>query len=540
MTLRPRLIAVLAAATLLLSACAAPSPAPDSGGAEGAAAAGERIETTLKVIAGSEVKDMQPILDDLAAATGVVLDIEYRGTLDGTKAVVDAGADAPWDLAWFPSARYLALLPGGEAAVAASNPIMRSPVVLGVKAPVADRLGWAESAPPSWQDIVDAVERGELRYGMTNPVASNSGFTTLLQATTALSGTGTVLASEDIAAVSPALAAFAQGQSLTSGSSGWLLDAFTDDPGSADGLFNYESVLRGVEVDGEPLRLLVPSDGVITSDYPLLLLAGADETTQAAYRLAVDWLLSPEVQQRIADDTERRTAATPRERDAMVFELPFPARVDTVNDLLAEWLSGLKKPSNMVFAVDTSGSMAEGDRADRLRDALALLTGERRDATGGFLELQPRERITLLEFADRTKSELVVDIPADAGQRAEALATVGGAVDAFAPQGDTAIYDTLEAAYQRALDGADGAITSIVLFTDGENTVGDDAAAFAAWHERFASEHPEVARIPVHVIVFAEADAEAMAQLAELTGGKSFDARHDDLADVFDEIRGYL
>ena len=543
MPLRARLAALLAAGLLLLTGCTA-APAEPDGGDGGTApdggTAAPRLDTTLRVIAGSEVKDMQPILDDLAAETGVVLDIEYQGTLKGTKAVVDPANAESWDLAWFPSARYLSLLPEGPDTVAASESIMRSPVVLGVKAPVADALGWTEAAPPTWQGIVEAIDAGSLRYGMTNPASSNSGFTTLLQAATALSGTGTVLEEQQLAQVAPQLERFASGQALTSGSSGWLLDAFIADPASVDGVFNYESVLRGVEVDGEPLRLLVPSDGVITSDYPLVLLDGADASTREAYDRVVDYLLRDDVQQRIADETHRRTSATPRDVDASVFELPFPAKESTVNALLTDWLSTLKKPSSMVFAVDTSGSMADDGRDERLRDALRRLVGDGSEAGAGFIELRPRERISLVEFAERVKSERTVDIPTDPAARGAALDELHEAIDALAPAGDTAIYDTAAHALETAASGESGAITSVVLFTDGENTVGRGQAEFAAWYDGFTAAHPELGRLPVHVIVFGEADAAAMAELAALTGGASFDARTADLGDVFEEIRGYL
>lgn len=528
----------------LTAGCAAQGGQDAQGGQSGHGGSQERVEATLKVLAGSELSDMGNILNELEAETGVRLELEQGGTLESTKRLADAAASGepmPWQLAWFPSDRYLSLLPEADALVQERHSIMRSPVVLGLKPEVAASLGWSEQDPPTWHEVLAAAGAGKLRYGMTNPVSSNSGFLALLQAATALSGTGTALRHEDIAAVSPQLSQLAAGQQLTSGSSGWLLDSFREKPEAADGLINYESVLRGVEVDGKPLTVIIPSDGVITSDYPLTLLAGADETTQRAYRAAVSYLTRPDVQQRIADTTGRRTTATPPEADARVFELPFPSGVEIVHELLTAWLSGIKKPSEMVFAIDTSGSMGEQGRMEALRDALAVLTGERKPVAGGFLQLQPRERITLLEFGLGLKSELTVEVPADAAGQAAAMQQLGGQIGAFAPAGDTSIYDTAQLAYERALPGAiAGHFTSIVLFTDGENTAGLTRAEFEAWHASFVAANPAAAAIPVHTIVFAEADAAAMQSLSQLTGGRSFDARSAPLDEVFDEIRGYL
>ena len=63
---------------------------------------------SLKVLAGSEVKDLEPILNDMAKETGVSFDITYAGTLEGTEKLVKEG-QGDFDLTWFPSNYYLSL-----------------------------------------------------------------------------------------------------------------------------------------------------------------------------------------------------------------------------------------------------------------------------------------------------------------------------------------------------------------------------------------------------------------------------------------------
>nr|WP_276509247.1 VWA domain-containing protein [Pseudoclavibacter chungangensis] len=495
----------------------------------------------MRILAGSEVQDMQPILDDLERETGVRVEFEFMGTLDGTEALLSASEDRAWDATWFPSNRYLSLFPEGQSLIDRSESIMRSPVAFGVKPDVAQRLGWSDDAQPTWQDIVAAIEAGELTYGMTSPVSSNSGFTTLVQLTTALSGTGTVLEPADIERTTPQLEGFAAGQQLASGSSGWLAERFAEQPDLVDGVFNYESVLRGTTVGGQELQVVIPSNGVVTSDYPLTLLAGANEDKTASFTKAVEYLLRDDVQERIANETLRRTTATPPSVDATVFELPFPNQLDTVQSLLTTWVGSIKKPSNMVFAIDTSGSMGEGDRMDQLRAALGVLSGEQDSTSGQLLKLQPRERITYLEFAASIKSEFTVDIPSDEAGYASALATINERTSSYSPQGGTAIYDTLETAYEQVLAGAgDDRISSIVLFTDGENTDGIDASTFRSRHEQLVRDHPEVASVPVFVVLFGEGDVDELTSLAESTGGRAFDGTSTSLSSVFREIRGYL
>ena len=63
--------------------------------------------TVLKVIAGSELKDIEPMLETIKQKTGVQLQIEYIGTLDGAEKIT--AQQEPFDIAWFSHAKYLSL-----------------------------------------------------------------------------------------------------------------------------------------------------------------------------------------------------------------------------------------------------------------------------------------------------------------------------------------------------------------------------------------------------------------------------------------------
>ena len=45
--------------------------------------------------------------------------------------------------------------------------------------------------------------------------------------------------------------------------------------------------------------------------------------------------------------------------------------------------------------------------------------------------------------------------------------------------------------------------------------------------------------MPVFPILFGDADRSAMQDVADLTGGRLFDAKSQSLADIFKQIRGY-
>src|ERR687891_174006 len=229
---------------------------------------------TLRVLAGSELKDVEPLAAQIRDATGENLRFDYVGTLEGAGGRA-AGPPPGTDLAGFSSARYLTLLTpgGGRGRPLASTRIMLSPVVLGVKRSVAARFGWAGNPDVTWKDIAAKARAGQLRYGMTNPAASNSGFSALVGVAAALADTGDALRASDID--ERGLTDFFKGQTLTAGSSGWLADAYVAGQARLEGIINYESVLLGLNASGrlrEPLELIYPKDGIITADYPLLLL----------------------------------------------------------------------------------------------------------------------------------------------------------------------------------------------------------------------------------------------------------------------------
>src|SRR5690349_24944210 len=168
---------------VLAAACTSSQPAADT-------------SHTLTVLAGSELKDLAPLLPGLQQSTGYQLSLKYTGSLDGAQAIVD-GSDRS-DLAWFSSGNYLTLLQGTSGRIIAQQPIMLSPVAIGVKHSVAQSLGWSGSKPVTWADIANAAKAGNFHFAMTNPAASNSGFVALVGVASAFAGNGNSLDSNTI------------------------------------------------------------------------------------------------------------------------------------------------------------------------------------------------------------------------------------------------------------------------------------------------------------------------------------------------------
>lgn len=497
-------------------------------------------ERSLTVLAGSELKDVEPLLPQLEQATGIRLKFEYSGTLDGVERLQ---AGEAFDTAWFSHAKYLMLDPASRGKVKASEKIMLSPVVLGVKESRAKALGWAGRNNLSWKDIAQAAESGRFSFAMTNPASSNSGFSALMGVAAAFVGKADALTEKDVAGLK--LSGLFKGQKLTAGSSGWLAERFVAEQASLDGMINYESVLLGLNAAGLPdrLQIIYPQDGIITADYPLLLL---NEAKRPAYDKVVAWLKGETAQRWLMQNTQRRPVNPAVAADKALFpgavlsELAFPGQVEVLNDLLLSYLNEQRRPAHAFFVLDVSGSM-QGDRIASLRKALASLAGEDQSLTGRFARFQNRERIDFIPFSSSVERDLLTQTDmGDTRARNDAtLNAIRGFAGRLETRGGTALYDALAEAYHRvevAMKVDPQRYYTIVAMTDGDSNEGMDLAQFRAY---YASLPEEVRRVRVFTVLFGDGNATELQAVAELTGGKAFDSRKTSLSTMFKGIRGY-
>ncbi|WP_408994866.1 substrate-binding domain-containing protein [Streptomyces sp. 1268] len=520
------LLPLLAAALLIPLAACTSDGGTGQGSDDGRARTG-----TLRVLASSELSDMEPLLTKAREATGITVRPTWAGTLDAVERLASGDADGAFDAVWLSSNDYLRLDPEAARRIASETPLMASPVALGVRPATVRRLGWDADAV-SWAQVHRAVAAGDLTYGMTDPNRSNSGFSALISITSGLSGAQAALTEADVRRAGPKLKEFFAGQRLTSGSSGWLAEAYAR-RSTVDALINYESVLLSLNRDDDAgLTVIRPRDGVVTADYPLSALTGATPEARDAVRTLTEHFRSTAVQREITTLTLRRpvvAAAPPADPLAREQrrELPFPGTRSVADGLLSSYEHRLRRPSRTVYVLDTSGSM-KGRRLAQLKSALNGLTGDFRE----------REQVTLLPFGSTVKQVRTHTVdPADPKTGPAAIRADAAALSA---EGDTAIYSSLAAAYDHLGPDTESAFTSIVLMTDGENTAGRSAAEFGAFYRGL----PEDRRVtPVFPIVFGDSDRSELEAIAALTGGRLFDGTKEEgpgsLDAAFEEIRGY-
>lgn len=116
------------------------------------------------------------------------------------------------------------------------------------------------------------------------------------------------------------------------------------------------------------------------------------------------------------------------------------------------------KPSNLVFLIDTSGSMDEPDKLPLLKRAFALLVDQ----------LSANDTVSIVVYAG---SAGVVLEPTAATEKAKIL----GALDDLAAGGSTAGAEGIELAYRLADEAkVDGGNNRVILATDGDFNVGID------------------------------------------------------------------
>ncbi len=470
---------ILAAVLLLvLAACTSSTPEP----------------VRLKVLASPELADLGPVLDELRRATGVELVVEHRGTVEASRSL------AGFDLAWLSTNRFLRLR-GAEPALSSS--IMLSPVVLGVKPGKRATLG----ERPTWADVADKAAMGEFRYGMADPRVSGGGMAALIGVATAAAGTGAALRPEDVSC--DRLQGFLAGRAFD-----------VPDPiaeyvrrSDVDGVVAHESDLLALNASGRvaPLEIVYPRDGIVLSDYPLMLVEPAH---RAAYDRVVEWLRSSAAQRMIAERTWRRPVdpATPRPeklRADIGTALYFPDSQEVLDRLLV-FHDRAGDGRQVIFVLDYSTSM-RGARIAGLREAFASLNGFDRFYVG--------ETVTIVRFAGSVLEERSITV-----RGREDLAALQAVVASDDLRDNTAIWTALEHALRLARGE-----TSVVLMTDGENNAGPSVNEFL-----------RVGRgeVPVYPIRFGEADVAELDRVAQASGGRLVDAGARSLLEAVREIRG--
>jgi len=115
-----------------------------------------------------------------------------------------------------------------------------------------------------------------------------------------------------------------------------------------------------------------------------------------------------------------------------------------------------RKPANLVFLVDVSGSMGSADKLGLAQQSLRILTNN----------LGPRDSVSLVTYAGSTR----VVLPATGMENKDRILA---AIDELTSGGSTAMGSGLDLAYEQAMKGLlPGSISRVIVLTDGDANVG--------------------------------------------------------------------
>ena len=523
--------AILTLCAAFLSGC--------TGSSDGRQAFGSGLGEKIRILSGSENRELEEILKKCAKKTGVNLEIEYLGSVDIMR-TLQQGAD-DYDAVWPASSLWLSLGDTGHL-VKHVQSISLTPVVFGIRQSLAEELGFTKG-DVSVRDIQQAIREGKMSFCMTSATQSNSGCSAYLGFLYALLGTDELKAGElESESLKADIRELLSGIDRSSGSSDWLKEMFLN--GDFDAMVNYECLIisanRQLEQEGkEPLYVVYPYDGLSIADSPLGYVDHGNDEKEEAFLKVQEYLLSEEAQDAIQRTGRRTGYEGVKDENEDVFRtdwgidtdrilspIPIPA-ADVLLEALDLYQTEFRKPSLTVYCLDFSGSMT-GDGNDQLVEAMGQILIQE-NAAENLLLAGENEVNIVIPFTDS-----VSDVWTAPDASEESLEDLYGKIAGEATVGGTDIYRAAREGLEliaRNYD-LDQYTPAIILMTDGMSNGSEDFEDFQAAYEAAGED------VPVFSILFGDAEKSELEELAELTNARVFDGR-EDLVGAFRSVKGY-
>jgi Ca-activated chloride channel homolog len=285
------------------------------------------------------------------------------------------------------------------------------------------------------------------------------------------------------------------------------------------------------------LVALYPPEGTFYSDNPFIILDG--DWVRPAQRQGAERFqeflaeeITPELAARSglrpADLEEEAVAPVSKENGAdpaqpeRVLGLPEPRTLDRIR---RAWRED-RKPANVLLVVDTSGSMAEENRLVRAKQGLEAF----------FAEVGKQDSVGLNIFSDRLQS-LIPVTPFRQNER-----QMRQTVENLIADGGTAVYDaTIEGFESVRADATPERINAVVVLTDGEDTDSAASAEDAVRAVRGQGDSDDQVRVfTIAYSAGAVGAAEALAQIAEASGGQAYEGDTEDIEAVYRSISSFF
>jgi Ca-activated chloride channel homolog len=440
----------------------------------------------------------------------------------------------------------------GKDLIASTDNLVLSPVVIAMWKPMAEAIGWGKK-PVGWTDIL-ALSRnekgwqaygypqwGKFKFGHTHPEYSNSGLISLFAEAYAASGrtNGLTLADLD----KPQFQQFFGGVERSivhyGSSTGFFgRKMFANGPVYLSAAVLYESMVvesYSQENLAFPIVAIYPKEGTFWSDHPVGVVERAWVTPEhrEAAKIYIQYLLARPQQLKamqygfrpalvdlpLAAPLDAEHGMNPQEPKTTL-EVPS---ADIINGILQVWRAQ-KKHSNVVLVLDTSGSMNEEGKIQSAREGAKQLVQLLDDGdTFSFLPFSSE-----LHWAQRNASVK--------NERANLTTQI----DSLFAGGGTALYDSIDAAYQQLASAGPGEskIEAVVVLTDGEDT--ESKMKLEELMERIKF-NGETRAIHIFTIAYGkDARKDILQKIADATQAKFYVGTPQNIVEVFRDISTFF
>lgn len=294
----------------------------------------------------------------------------------------------------------------------------------------------------------------------------------------------------------------------------------------------------------EPLVAIYPAEGALWTDHPLALLElgapnddlAVTDNQRLTYQSFSAYLLSPTAQNSLlaagyrpadlsidlgsGESPFANTDAVDWRQPQTTLQMPSPAVIEVVQN---SWYY-TKRPTNVYLVVDTSGSMAEGNKLERTQEALRAFVGQIKGE---------RDQVGLVDFASGIKGFTplrTLDDPV----RADLLSQI----DALQADGGTALLDAVYDTTVDLLAKSDSeAINAVVVMTDGQEN--ESRRTLEEIQELLHDQSSQ--RLVIFTVAFgSDADEGLLQAIAEIGQGQLRRADETDLEELYRIISTYF
>jgi Ca-activated chloride channel homolog len=429
-----------------------------------------------------------------------------------------------------------------------------SPVVIAMWKPMAEAIGWGKK-PIGWSDILalarsqkgwDAYgypQWGRFKFGHTHPQFSNSGLISLFAEVYAGSGktAGLTVADVNKPHTAEVLSGIEKSVVHYGSSTGFFgRQMFSTGPQYLSAAVLYENMV--IESYSQtnlpfPVVAIYPKEGTFWSDHPIGVVERewvTPEHRQAA-KDYIQYLLQRPQQDKaitygfrpgavdvpLTSPIDVAHGVDPKEPKTTL-EVPSVPVIDAIMNLWQQ----KKKSANVVLVLDTSGSMNEDGKIQNAREGAKQLVNLLSDS----------DRLSLLPFNSKM-NWTGQDIPIKTGRT-----QLTQKIDSFFAEGGTALYDSIDTAYQYLLDQSktsdSDTILSVVVLTDGADT--DSKMQLSVLMDRIKFDG-ETHKIHVFTIAYGkDAKKDVLGQIAATTQAKTYEGTPKNIVDVFKDISTFF